>query len=58
MKLFKIGKKCKDNRSVEMKKILGGYQSRNTAGHHGWPTKKIFYFKPSKRLERFNIGRK
>ena len=35
-------------RPVEMKKILGGYQSRNIVGHHGWPTRKIFHFKSSK----------
>ena len=37
-------------RPVEMKKILGGgaYELLTIVGHHGWPTKKIFYFKSSK----------
>ena len=29
-------------------KILWGYHVWNIAGHHGWLTKKIFYFKSSK----------
>ena len=30
----------------------GGYQLRNIVGHHSWPTKKTFHFKPPKRAKK------
>ena len=54
---MKFSKKVSSNviiRPVEMKKILGGggYKIWNIVSHHGWPTKKIFDFKSSKRARK------